>query len=48
MKRRNTDIEKECELVYRQAVDNIEEKNYTQTYVERMGAQNEEKKIQKI
>jgi hypothetical protein len=31
--------------VHRQAVDNKEKKNYIQTYVERMGAQNEEKKF---
>jgi hypothetical protein len=30
--------------VHRQVVDNTEEKNYTQTYIERMGAQNEDKK----
>ncbi len=30
--------------MHRQVVDNTEEKNYTQTYIERMGAQNEDKK----
>jgi len=30
--------------VHRQAVDNTEKKNYTQMYIEQMGAQNEEKK----
>ncbi len=33
--------------MHRQAVDNTEKKNYTQTYIERMGAQNHEKKISK-
>ena len=31
--------------MHRQAVDNKEKKNYIQMYVERMGAQNEEKKF---
>ncbi len=39
------------ELVHRQVVDNTvrerEKKNYTQTYIERMGAQNEEREKKK-